>query len=224
MKTWIRVTFRDSEVLARCHSDGALVVERGLVPFCYKPGGKVYSTRMDRITPVDGATPEHYGDPSAGAVKPKREGKGAGASGAVAAGYGRSSDEVVNLWTDGACTGNPGPAGAGVLYLFQGEERELSEFLGEGTNNIAELMAIHLALEMVVDRSISVDVMTDSSYCIGLLSKGWKAKANQELVAAIRARLAEFRDVRFVKVKGHAGIPENERADELAREAIVRSR
>ena len=52
--------------------------------------------------------------------------------------------------------------------------------------------------------------------------KGWKAKANQELVAVLRAKLAEFTDVRLVKVKGHAGIPENERADELAREAIVR--
>ena len=212
MKSWIRVTFRDSEVLARCHPDGALLVERGMVPFCYKPGGKVYATRMDRIVPVDGATPELYGNPEARAVAPR--------PGAEI----RSADEAVQLWTDGACTGNPGPAGAGVFYRFQGQERVRSEFLGEGTNNIAELTAIFLALEMVEDRGAPIDVMTDSSYCVGLLTKGWKAKKNQELVASIRARLAEYQDVRFVKVKGHAGIPENARADELAREAIVRSR
>ena len=77
---------------------------------------------------------------------------------------------------------------------------------------------------MVPDVALPVDVMTDSSYCIGLLTKGWKAKANQDLVARLRAKMSEFSDVRMIKVKGHAGIPENERADELAREAIVRSR
>ena len=62
MKTWIRSRFRDGEVLARCQPDGALVVERGFVPFCYKPNGKVYSTRMERIAPVEGALVETYGD------------------------------------------------------------------------------------------------------------------------------------------------------------------
>lgn len=210
MKSWIRATFRESEVLARCHPDGALVVERGFVPFCYQPGGKVYSTHMDRIEPAEGASPELYGDPEARAPAPRAQGAT------------RSSDQAVHLWTDGACTGNPGPAGAGVFYRFQDVEREVSEYLGQGTNNIAELTAILLGLEMVEDRALPIDVMTDSSYCVGLLTKGWKAKANQELVAALRAKLAEFTDVRLVKVKGHAGIPENERADELAREAIVR--
>ena len=62
-------------------------------------------------------------------------------------------------------------------------------------------------------------VYTDSSYAIGVLSKGWKAKANQELIAVLRRQLAPL-DVEFVKVAGHAGIPENERCDELAREAV----
>ena len=128
----------------------------------------------------------------------------------------------MQLWTDGACTGNPGPAGAGVYFHFKDVEREVSEYLGPGTNNIAELTAILRGLEMVEDRALPVDVMTDSSYCVGLLTKGWKAKANVELVATLRAKLAEFSDVRLVKVKAHVGIPGNERADELAREAIVR--
>jgi ribonuclease HI len=211
-KSWIRVKFRDAEVLARCQPDGALLVERGFVPFSYQPNGKVYSTRMDRIEPVEGAVPESYGDPKVRAATPRPSAEI------------RPTSEAVQLWTDGACTGNPGPAGAGVLYRYQDDERVLSEYLGHGTNNIAELTAILLGFEMVADTSLSVDVMTDSSYCIGLLTKGWKAKANQELVATLRAKMAEFRDVRLVKVKGHAGIPENERADELAGEAIVRSR
>jgi ribonuclease HI len=211
-KSWIRAKFKDGDVLARCQSDGALLVERGFVAFCYKPNGKVYSTRMDRIEPAEGAVPEIYGDPEVRAATPRPSSQI------------RPTSEAVQLWTDGACTGNPGPAGAGVLYRFKEDEQVLSEYLGQGTNNIAELTAILRGFEMVEDTSLPVDVMTDSSYCIGLLTKGWKAKANQELVASLRAKMAEFSDVRLVKVKGHAGIPENERADELAREAIVRSR
>jgi ribonuclease HI len=66
-------------------------------------------------------------------------------------------------------------------------------------------------------------VHTDSQYAIGVLQKGWKAKANQELVARVRAVLAT-RDVRLVYVPGHSGVPLNERADELARESILARR
>jgi ribonuclease HI len=134
----------------------------------------------------------------------------------------RQDDSVLQLWTDGACSGNPGPAGAGALIREGGEiVHQISEYLGEGTNNIAELMAILLGLRAVGDRSRSIDLMTDSSYCIGVLSKGWKAKANQELIAELRAEVSRFSDLRFVKVAGHAGVPDNERVDELAREAIL---
>ena len=204
------------------------MVERGLVPFCYKPNGKVYATRMDRIEPVAGAVVESYGDPGASAKPSGSKVSGSKAVGSKMSGGQlgdiRPTSVAVQLWTDGACTGNPGPAGAGVLYRYQGVERVLSEYLGDGTNNIAELTAILRGLEMVSDVTLPIDVMTDSSYCIGLLTKGWKAKANQELVATLRQKMAEFQDVRLIKVKGHAGIPENERADELAREAIVSSR
>jgi ribonuclease HI len=98
--------------------------------------------------------------------------------------------------------------------------RELSRYLGQGTNNIAELTAIEDGLS-VVERERHVVVYSDSSYAIGLLAQGWKAKANQELVARLRALLREFPRVDFVKVAGHAGVPENERCDVLAREAIA---
>jgi ribonuclease HI len=69
-----------------------------------------------------------------------------------------------------------------------------------------------------------VRVYTDSSYAIGLLSQGWKAKANQELVAELREFLRGFRNLRMIKVEGHAGVPENERCDLLARQAVAQNR
>ena len=64
-------------------------------------------------------------------------------------------------------------------------------------------------------------VHSDSSYAIGLLSQNWKAKANQDVVARLRDKCRAFPALRFVKVSGHAGVPENERCDELARQAIT---
>ena len=133
----------------------------------------------------------------------------------------RGPEHAIQLWTDGACSGNPGPAGLGVSREYRGEFIELSEYLGEGTNNIAELTAILRGLALVDDPAAPVDVMTDSEYCIGLLGKGWKAKKNQELVAELRRAIAHFTDLRLIKVPGHAGVEGNERADELAREAIT---
>ncbi len=127
------------------------------------------------------------------------------------------------IYADGSCTGNPGPCGIGVVLLDGDQREELSEYLGEGTNNIAELTAIIRALERA-PRDRTVIVHSDSAYALGLLGKDWKPKANRELVAAMRALGREFSDLRLVKVAGHAGIVENERADELARQAVERRR
>jgi ribonuclease HI len=114
--------------------------------------------------------------------------------------------------------------GIGVVLLSGKHRKEISEYLGPvGTNNIAELTAILRALEAIKDRKRPVVVYSDSAYAIGLLSMGWKAKANKDLVEKIRQFLRLFPDVQFVKVAGHAGVVENERCDELAREAIERS-
>jgi ribonuclease HI len=128
---------------------------------------------------------------------------------------------AVEIWTDGACSGNPGPMGIGVVVIDDGKRREKGEYLGVGTNNIAELMAIVRALEEV-PRDRTIVLHADSSYALGLLGKGWKAKANQEIVERMRKLGREFHDLRLVKVDGHAGVAENERADELARTAIVK--
>jgi ribonuclease HI len=128
----------------------------------------------------------------------------------------------VIAYADGACTGNPGPAGLGVWIVDGSRHIELSEFLGEGTNNIAELTAILRAIaEVPVDAPMTV--YTDSQYAIGVLQKGWKAKANQTLVANVKQALAQRKKTKLVYVPGHSGVSGNERADQLARDA-VRSR
>jgi ribonuclease HI len=133
--------------------------------------------------------------------------------------------DAVNVWTDGACSGNPGPMGIGMVVLADGKRLEAGEYLGLGTNNIAELVAIERGVQMAAglkpDPGRPIRVHTDSGYSIGVLSKGWKAKANQQLIARVRQLLAEKPQVRLVKVAGHAGVPENERCDQLAREAII---
>jgi ribonuclease HI len=126
---------------------------------------------------------------------------------------------------DGSALGNPGPAGAGfILVRPDGKMEEGFENLGTGTNNIAELTAIKRAAEAVPAGVPEVVIHTDSKYAIGVLTQGWKAKANQELIAATKASLKTLKKVRFVYVPGHAGVPLNERADELAREAIRSAR
>lgn len=138
------------------------------------------------------------------------------------------SGETVHIWTDGACSGNPGPMGIGIVVIAGDRRKELGEYLGRGTNNIAELTAVRRGLELAADvapvRERPVRLYTDSSYAIGLLSQGWKAKANQALIAELRDFLRPYRGLRFVKVEGHAGVRENERCDLLARQAIARNR
>lgn len=131
----------------------------------------------------------------------------------------RSSEPII-AYTDGACSGNPGPAGIGVVLLAGRHRKELTGYLGRATNNVAELAAMLVALRAVRDPSRVVRLYTDSGYARGLLTLGWKAKANRALVEALRAEAARFDRLEVIQVPGHAGVPENERADQLARDAI----
>jgi ribonuclease HI len=133
----------------------------------------------------------------------------------------------VEIFTDGACSGNPGPGGWGAILRFNGHEKELSGGEKDTTNNRMEMTAAIEALRALT-RSCSVDLYTDSTYVqqgVTQWMKGWKAKGwparikNQDLWLALDAELQKH-DVRFHWVKGHAGHPENERCDALARAAI----
>jgi ribonuclease HI len=131
-----------------------------------------------------------------------------------------AGDRIVHIHTDGASSGNPGPAGIGVVLQCGSQRKEISEYIGEATNNIAELLAIQKALAAVRNRRLPVRVYTDSSYALGVLTKNWKPKKNTEIINAIRRQMAAFSDLRLVKVAGHCGVAENERADQLATSAI----
>jgi ribonuclease HI len=125
------------------------------------------------------------------------------------------------VYAAGACSGNPGPAGLGVVIYEHDGKRELSEYLGRATNNIAELTAILRAAEALRDETRQIVLKTDSQYSIGVLTKGWKAKANPELIANVKAALAKVPHMKIRYVEGHAGHAGNERADELARVAVT---
>ncbi len=211
---WQPAQFRDTSVWVAVDDRGSLAVDgRGLVAFRYQLNGKNYSTRADRLAVT--------GEPAVAGPAPRPAEPVRPAAPAAAPTRVTHTAFEVEIWADGACSGNPGPAGLGVHLRAGGRVRELSEYLGEATNNIAELMAIVRGLEMIDDRAAHIGVMTDSEYSLGLLSKGWKPKKNQELVAELRALAARFSRVTFVKVAGHAGIAGNERADALARQAVA---
>jgi ribonuclease HI len=129
-------------------------------------------------------------------------------------------DGIITIYTDGASSGNPGPSGIGIYFRYGDKEKEISKYIGKATNNIAELMAIKVALKNLKKTDIPVRLYTDSNYCYGLLMLGWKPKMNRDLVDAIRTLMKKFRDLKIIKIEGHAGVPYNERADQLARAAI----
>ena len=135
----------------------------------------------------------------------------------------------VEIFTDGACSGNPGPGGWGALLRYNGHEKELSGAEPHTTNNRMELMAAIMALESLT-RHCVVDLYTDSQYVqIGIKewvpgwkANGWKKKGglkNADLWQRLDTIAAQH-DVTFHWVKGHAGHPDNERADRLATQAI----
>lgn len=129
-------------------------------------------------------------------------------------------ENCIKIYTDGASSGNPGPSGIGILFIYKKNKKEISRYIGQATNNIAELTAIKAALEELKRTDLPVYIFSDSSYSIGLLAKGWKPQKNRELVLNIRQMMAKFKELYFIKVKGHCGIKENEVADFLATSAI----
>lgn len=144
------------------------------------------------------------------------------------------SDErkSVTIYTDGACSGNPGPGGWGAILMWGDHRKELKGGEAQTTNNRMELMAAISALE-ALKSSVTADLYTDSSYVRnGIMSwiHGWKRNGwrtadkkpvkNVELWQRLEQALARHK-VTWHWVKGHAGNPENERADELAREGMA---
>jgi len=142
-----------------------------------------------------------------------------------------TGEERVEIFTDGACRGNPGPGGWGAMLRFKGKERTLKGAEAETTNNRMELTAAIVALE-TLSRSCAVAVTTDSQYVKQGVTQwihAWKRRnwrtadgkpvKNQDLWERLEAAAAGH-DVEWHWVRGHTGHPENELADQLANEAI----
>ena len=142
---------------------------------------------------------------------------------------------AVDAFTDGACSGNPGPGGWGVVLRSNGHEKELFGGEAETTNQRMELTAAIEALK-ALKKPCRVTIHSDSRYVVQGMTewihnwkrKGWKNAgrqpvANRDLWEELD-RLASRHEVRWQWVKGHAGHAENERADELARKGIPRKR
>ncbi len=224
---FVRYRFRDSDVWAKVDETGTLVTDRdGRVEIVYKPapGAKTYRAASRNLSSPSGAAIEI----AVGAAAPEKPGKQNDptapktAKPATAATPAPAPADAIQVWTDGGAAPNPGPSAAGVVIVDGDQVIEVSQFLGPGTNQTAELTAILIGLTKVERRDRPVFVYSDSAYSIGLLSQNWKAKANVELVMKLRAVCAQFTHLKFVKVAGHAGIPLNERTDELVGEAIRR--
>jgi ribonuclease HI len=211
---WIRRLLRGNPVYVRVDADGRPVTASdGRVDVAYRaePGAKLYRASLRNLDPTGDATDER---PITLEIDPSP------ASEAVAA----AAPDPIIVYTDGAASPNPGPCGIGVVILDRGERREISEYLGEGTNNIAELTAVLRGLEAIApaERARQVLLHTDSEYSIGVLSLGWKPKKNVELIAELRELMTQFPRLRLVKVPAHSGVPENERCDQLAYGAVSR--
>lgn len=214
------------------NADGSWDAQAGRVEIRYKPTDprayRAAASNLERIDgeailPDDACVAGEEVPPKGTPTKEQRSSARKADAAAKALAPGAVPAHAWTVYADGACSGNPGPAGLGIVLVSPDGKTRLEgyEYLGSATNNVAELSAILRAAEILPPDAPFV-LHTDSQYAIGVLTKGWKAKANQELVASVKGALALRKDFRLVYVPGHAGVPLNERADELAREAVQR--
>lgn len=236
---WIAADFKGKPVLAQVDARGEPVSTKGRVPMRYsdRPGARIYHASAANLKIDHESAVVDIDDASGSGAKAGGRGSGFGKAGtrsegqkAMAAEAARTMIEgldasTIVAYTDGGCRGNPGPAGSGVrVQLPDGSAIEACRSLGRATNNIAELTAIGLALDILDGEGVAPDapvvVLTDSGYSQGVLVRGWKAKANRELILDLRERIAARPGFRIAWVAGHVGIAGNERADALANAGV----
>lgn len=139
----------------------------------------------------------------------------------------------VVIYTDGACSGNPGPGGWGTILMYNDIKKEISGGSDNTTNNIMEITAVIEGLKMLKYECV-VEIYSDSAYVVNAFNQGWiynwrknnwktsgkEPVKNKELWEELYS-LTQKHKVTFIKVKGHADNPYNNRCDELARNAIT---
>jgi ribonuclease HI len=207
--TWVRMRFRKNKVWVEAGADGHPLQREGRVRIKYQlDQPHEYWVKRQNVSSIQEASEDA---PQSPALRPRERTEPLADS---------AAGRIVHIYTDGASSGNPGPSGIGVVLQYGRQRKEISEFIGEATNNIAELLAIQKGMAAVKNRRLPVRIYTDSSYAYGVLALEWKPQKNTDLIAAIRRSMAAFGDLKLVKVRGHHGVEENERADELATSAI----
>lgn len=214
--------FKTNKVWMAVDSRGKPLTKDGKVLIKYQlKQDYEYWVNRKNVSPIDSPPPQ---------TKARRKNKSpskksaAGKAGTESTAWDESAYAgKICIFTDGASSGNPGPSGIGVLLRYGEREKEISRFIGNATNNIAELKAIQAGLTAVKNTEIPVRVFTDSSYAYGLLVSNWKARKNQDLVDSIKKTIAKFKDLKIIKVKGHSGQAGNETADFLATSAIKKA-
>lgn len=128
---------------------------------------------------------------------------------------------MIEIYCDGACFPNPGKMGIGIVLLYKGHSKEVSQLSGEGTNNIAELTAVQESLKLLKRNDIPVKIYSDSMYAVNQLSGRWNPKKNIELINDIKQDLKKLDNFELIWVRGHSGNRWNERADYLANRGLI---
>lgn len=250
---WRRAQFRDQKVWVQVDKNGEMLADDGRIPMRYSPraGAKLYrasagNIQLDSIAAVETLPEPAPADASGGTSGKKltKSSKRRSAKGGFGKAGSRTERQTalaikaaldlitslpvgtIRVFTDGACRGNPGPAGAGALVeLPGGRTGEGCRSLGRATNNRAELAAVDLALDLLDEAEVppdtSVALFSDSKYAHGVLMLNWKAKANTQQIHLLRERLALRTGLRFYWVAGHVGIAGNEQADTLANHGVA---
>ena len=221
---WQRMLFKgNTKVYAQVDEIGdPLENGYGFVVFRYdnSPDAPTYKTKPRELTPICGAEIIDDSVPSCddplelpnAAQMPDRSGKLSGNPIPI-------PPKTIVVYTDGGASPNPGPAGSGVLLIFEGHMLELWDYLPHSTNNVAELHAVHMALRQIKNKSLPILLYSDSQYAIDVLTGAKKAKKNQDLIAEIQSEMAKCSKLSLLKVRAHVGIAHNEHVDKLVAKA-----
>jgi ribonuclease HI len=213
---WKRMKFRKNKVWLNTDKNGKPIVKNGKVLIKYQlEQDYEYWVNKDNVKPID-IDPQEDNKKNPAKTSKKKALK--------LEKQPQIEQDMICIYTDGASSGNPGPSGIGILLLYGSHEKEISKYIGSATNNIAELEAIRVALLELKKTDLPVKIFTDSSYAYGVLTLGWKAKKNTELIKSIKKIISKFSELKFYKVKGHANIDGNERADYLATSAVTKTK
>lgn len=131
--------------------------------------------------------------------------------------------ETIKIYADGACRGNQfaeNIGGYGVVLLYGEHKKELKDAFKNVTNNQMEILSVIEGLKALKQYDIPVEIYSDSQYVVNTINLNWNKKANQDLWAELYNYIEKVKDIKFIKVKGHSDNIYNNRADQLANEAM----